>query len=351
MHGRGWERSLCAGGLAYAILTLATHPAAGQLNLGPEELVQADGADIDVPGYSVPSFVDWNNDGLGDLVVGEGSGAFPDAKVRVYPNVGTSSAPQFSDYFYAQSNGSDLTVPGSGCLGLFPRTVYWDGDARKDLLIGQADGTVKLFLNTGTDETPTFDGGTLLQVGPAEAKADIDVGLRATSIVVDWNSDGRKDLAVGALDGMLHVFLNEGTDDAPDFLSEMLAQAGAEDLVVPSERSSPAVLDLDGDGRKDLLSGNTDGQLVFYSNVGTDAAPAFAGYSFVEAGGLAIDLPGTPRSRPFVCDWTGDGLLDVLIGAGDGNIHLYQGVPEPSGLCLVALGSVGVLTRRRSRKA
>ena len=44
--------------------------------------------------------------------------------------------------------------------------VYWDADARKDLLIGRSDGKVQVFLNTGTDEDPTFDNGTYLQVGP-----------------------------------------------------------------------------------------------------------------------------------------------------------------------------------------
>ena len=97
-------------------LTLVLFMAAsalGQLDLGPEELVQADGTDIDVPGYSVPSFVHWNEDGLRDLIVGEGSGTST-ATVRVYLNVGTASAPQYSTYFLAQSDGSDLTVPGSG---------------------------------------------------------------------------------------------------------------------------------------------------------------------------------------------------------------------------------------------
>jgi hypothetical protein len=32
------------------------------------------------------------------------------------------------------------------------------------------------------------------------------------------------------------------------------------------------------------------------------------------------------RSRPFVADWTGDGLPDVLIGAGEGKAHLFQNV-------------------------
>ena len=204
--------------------------------------------------------------------------------------------------------------------------VYWDADAEKDLLVGQADGKVKLFLNVSTNGEPTFDGGTFLEVGDPGSKIDIDVGSRATVDVVDWDNDSRKDLIVGALDGRIRIYLNEGTDTAPDFRSVEFAQEYVGDLYVPSSRSSPVVLDLDGDGKKDLLTGDTNGRLLFYSNNGTDAEPHFAGYSAVESDGVPIDLADTPRSRPSVCDWTGDGLPDVLIGAADGNVHLYQGV-------------------------
>lgn len=101
--------SLFAGVMAF--LQLAALPAAADLYLGPEELVQADGADIQVSGWSVPSFVYWDGDDLKDLVVGEGGNP---GKVRVYLNAGTSSAPQFTAYFYAQSGGADLEVPGAG---------------------------------------------------------------------------------------------------------------------------------------------------------------------------------------------------------------------------------------------
>ena len=291
-----------------------------------EEFVQAGGVDIGVPGYSVPSFVDWNNDGLRDLVVGQGSSSAT-ATVRIYLNVGTAAAPEFADYLIAQSDGADLVVPGSGCLGTFPRVVYWDADDRKDLLIGQADGRVELFLNVNTDADPSFDGGTYLQVGEPGFKTDLDVGYRATSSTADWDNDGRKDLIVGAYDGKIHVFLNEGSDGAPDFRAESFAQDDGADLLVPSNRSSPVVFDLDGDGAKDLVVGNTEGQMLFYRNVGTDAAPAFSGYSPIEADGAPIDLAGTPRSRPSVCYWTDDGYPDLLIGAGDGLVHLCRGIP------------------------
>ncbi len=213
--------------------------------------------------------------------------------------------------------------------------VHWDEDARKDLLIGQSDGKLNLFLNIGTDASPTFDGGTFLQVGPAGSKVDMDVTSRATPTMPDWNNDGNKDLIVGDLYGNIHVFLNEGTHDAPDFVSETYIQEDGANLAVPGIRASPVIYDLDWDGKKDLLTGNTTGELLFYSNVGTDAAPTFSGYVLLDADGVAIDLPGSYRSRPSVCDWTGDGLIDVLIGYGDGGsggngkVRLYQGVPLP----------------------
>jgi hypothetical protein len=317
--------------------TLGNH---ALVDLGPEELVQTDGFDITVSGYSVPSFADWNNDNLRDLIIGEGGG-FGAAKVRVYLNVGTETDPRFLNYTYAQSSGLDLTCPASGCMGCFPRVVDWDADARKDLLIGQADGRVKIFLNLGIDEEPAFDGGAFLQVGKPGSKTNIDVGNRATPSAVDWNSDGRKDLVAGAYDGKVHIFLNEGTDAEPDFIAETFAREDGTDLLVPGSRSSPVILDLDGDGAKDILAGNTYGELLFYRNVGTDEDPSFSGYQFIEAGGAPIDLAGSARSRPFVCYWTGEGYFgpmdayaDVLIGAADGKIHLYRGIPIPADLDL-----------------
>jgi hypothetical protein len=209
---------------------------------------------------------------------------------------------------------------------VFPRVVYWDDDARKDLLVGHADGSVLIFLNVATDEAPAFDAGTYLQVGPPGEKVDINVGPRATPIVVDWNGDGRRDLVSGTVDGTIRIYINEGTDTEPDYLEEIQASMAKASLVVISGRSSPVVMDLNGDGKIDILSGNTEGQIVFYPNVGTAEAPMFGDYIYVEADGVVIDHEGMPRSRPFICDWTGDGTLDLLYGAGCGEVHLHQGI-------------------------
>lgn len=305
------------------------------MELGPEQIVQAGdpAVDLAVSAYSVPSYVDWDNDGDNDLIIGEGGNGYP-GYIRVYLNTGSRSEPAFSGFSHVQSDGAILTYVwdgcNCGCLGLFPRVVYWDDDSRKDLVVGLADGYIKLFLNVNTDIDPNFDGGNFLQVGSIGSKVNIDVGYRATPCVVDWNSDGKKDLVIGALDGKIHIFINEGTDTAPDFVTEFFAQQDGGDLIVPDApvgRSSPQVRDLNGDGKKDLLVGNTKGQLIFYPNVGTENAPTFSAYEYVESNGSIIDLPGDPRSRPFLCDWSGQGYLDVIIGAVDGKVHLYEGLP------------------------
>jgi hypothetical protein len=327
---------------AGSILTASALAENGVINSGPEEIIKAKGKDIVVPGYSVPSFEDWNNDKLKDLIVGEGGGGVT-GRIRVYLNVGTESDPCFADFFYAKSYGQDLAFTPEGCLGCFPRLIDWHQDlknnaykgAKTDLLVGLADGTVRVFLNIGTDNEPSFDGGTTIKVGSTYSNT-LDVGARATPILVDWNNDGELDIVAGGLDGGLHIYYNCGCGGyvPPRFSTSpvdgLFAQANGRDLLVPSGRSSPVVMDVDGDGKKDLLTGNTDGQILFYKNVGTDALPIFSGYTMVQSNGVPIDLAGGVRSRPSVCHWTGekDGYWDLLVGYGDGKIRLYRGIPK-----------------------
>jgi len=101
-------------GAAITAVLVAVPEAAGHLVLGPEEHVHTGRSDIVVPGYSVPSFVFWNGDARPDLVVGEGGGTTVEGKVRVYLDGGAGGEPEFTDFFYAQSLGHDLVVPGGG---------------------------------------------------------------------------------------------------------------------------------------------------------------------------------------------------------------------------------------------
>jgi hypothetical protein len=304
-------------------------------DLGP---VEAGGAEIDVPAYSVPALSDWNNDGLTDLLVGERvyewcdpcGGDLAYGKVRLYLNQGTPTEPAFGAHTYIQADGATLTVNAEGCLGAFPRVHDWNGDGKKDLLLGISSGTIEVYLNTGTDAAPTFGTGFHVEAGPPGSKYVLYAGKRPALDIADWDNDGRWDLIVGNLDGEVRVYPNVGTPTAPDLRTHSLVQSGGTDLIVPSARSSPDVIDLDDDGRKDLLVGNTEGQLYFYANTGTDAAPVFSGGVLLNVSGAPLDLDGTPRSRPEVGDLDADGIPDLLVGAQDGLVRRYDD-PPPTG--------------------
>ncbi|MBD3178371.1 MAG: hypothetical protein GF417_01605 [Candidatus Latescibacteria bacterium] len=111
---RNRSRAGFVAGTVLMIMMLSSSTLLGSLPLGPEQTVQAGGSEISVPGFSVPSLIEWNGDGLPDLIVGEGGLGIDPGKVRVYLNQGAPGAPQFQSYFYAQSEGSDLERPSGG---------------------------------------------------------------------------------------------------------------------------------------------------------------------------------------------------------------------------------------------
>jgi len=167
------------------------------LNFGPEEIIKADGNDLVVPGFSVPSLADWNNDHLQDLIVGEGGaiGTTTPAKVRVYLNRGAEAEPVFKNYFYVQSNGKDLTLTPEGCMGCFPRMVDWNGDGKKDLLVGYGDGKVRLY--RGIPKAGDFNGnGTLDADNFTVLVKALDQPVPTGGSPCDLNKDG----VVDALD-------------------------------------------------------------------------------------------------------------------------------------------------------
>ena len=79
---------------------------------------------------------------------------------------------------------------------------------------------------------PEFQPGVRLQ---ADGKnIDVKIG-HLVPAVMDWNSDGKKDLIVGQFSGgRISVYLNKGADNAPIFKDFSLLRADTKEIRLPA---------------------------------------------------------------------------------------------------------------------
>ena len=231
-----------------------------------------------------------------------------------------------------KANNSDIALDNCST----PFVVDYDVDGKKDLLTGTRDGTIALFTNTGTDTAPSLSEYDLLT---ADGK-NIDAGTHAAPFMVDFNNDGSQDLLVGNGEGALIYYANKGSNSHPLFsLPIALKDDQGADIAVDSY-CTPCVVDWNKDRKKDLLLGSGDGILALYINQGSDSEPLFTSPLEIEIEGNAVDVGSF--AAPFVTDWNGDGKQDLLVGDGDGFIHLYLDVSTTGEPQLMPAGLIQV---------
>jgi len=97
-----------AAAIGVAVPALAAGPSPVPGGLAPPIRIEAEGGPIDVTtGHAAPFVVDWNRDGLFDLLVGQ----FGGGKLRIYLNTGTKDRPRFGKHEIFQAGGAEGTVP------------------------------------------------------------------------------------------------------------------------------------------------------------------------------------------------------------------------------------------------
>ncbi len=206
-----------------------------------------------------------------------------------------------SDEKILEMQKKDGTAPPLAQINPFD----WNEDGKKDIIAGSDSGRVYVYLNNGTNKEPVFDSAT--EISGAE------IMRFSKPSVVDWNNDGKKDILVGAKSGEVSVFINEGDKLNPIFEEEIKLNSGGLDV---GFFSSPAIVDWNGDGKKDLIVGNQSGEVLVFINIGTDNAPSFAskGVEIFDVGYYAA---------PFIIDWNSDGKFDIVCGSGDGKVYIF----------------------------
>ena len=291
--------------------------------------IEADGKPIhDDIAFLYPFVTDWNNDGKKDLIVGQPN----KAKIRLYLNYGTDSEPQFKDFAYLSADGLEISLFSGLCVGAYPQVVDWNNDGKKDLIVLDALGQIWVYLNIGTDDNPELAKGTLAEIDGKPIittidQTDDDSKNKPTRdfssfYISDWDSDGLIDMIVCDERGEF-FYKNIGTESSPTFKKPLKMELVTGLIKTPF----PYVIDWDSDGKKDLLVGynSHDGIGVsFLRNIGTTENPQLDRWKsliLVDIEGkvslglkLGSDIQPMNLSGIAVTDWNNDGKCDILAG-------------------------------------
>ena len=186
-----------------------------------------------------------------------------------------------------------------------PALADLDGDGLLWIVFGDDAGWLHVVDQNG-QERPGFPVQSM-GPGPGPTPTPHPPGgnihsIEASPAVADLDGDGRIEIAVGSWDGRMYVW-----DDAGHALSGWPREVG--DQII----SSCALVDLDGDNRLDIVVGSKDHHLYGWTLNG-EPLPGFP-----------YDLGDQVFSSPWVGDLERDGRADIIVGADNG-IHLIRDV-------------------------
>jgi hypothetical protein len=189
------------------------------------------------------------------------------------------------------------------------------------VLYGNKDGTFrKAEALKGTDGEPLI---IPTKGGAPQDDDQLTEKICTRPFAVDWDGDGHLDLVVGNFSGTFYWFKGEGKSRFQPKPDKVMA--GGSPLKVEGHHSDPFVIDWDGDGDLDVLSGSGHGGVYLAENKAGKGKPPDLEQlrQLIKPGpqyeyGQPIsekDLTGPTRAtRVWVADVNGDGKLDLLVG-------------------------------------
>ena len=156
---------------------------------------------ISVSSYSSPTLADLDADGDLDAIIGEYYGS-----IKYYQNTGNRTAPLYTLQTGTDNpfNGIDLSYHST------PTFADLDNDGDLDAIIGEYYGSIKYYQNTGSRTVPLY----IERTGTDNPFNGIYIGIAIKPTLADIDGDGDLDATIGESNGSIKYYQNTGTDTA-----------------------------------------------------------------------------------------------------------------------------------------
>ena len=217
---------------------------------------------LSVGSNSAPTFIDLDGDSDIDLIVGDGHG-----NIAYFENTGTATTPGFTQRSGAANPFVNIMMGPWSTLAL----ADLDGDGDSDLAVGTNDGDIPYYENTGTELNPEF----ALRTGTSSPLNNIVAGSYNSPVFADVDNDDDFDLVVGNRDGGILYFENTGTTTEPGFTPRTDFDNPFH-ATVTGFWIGLEFADLNDDGHPDLIVGNDDGIIHYFENTSSQESPEFS---------------------------------------------------------------------------
>jgi len=265
---------------------------------------------IDLGRASNAAIADINADGLLDIVCGHFgyTRSFQSYRTSLayFQNIGTATSPVFSLVDNDYGGFSTLNE-----RGLYPNFGDIDGDADLDLIMGSADGSVKLVINTAGAGNPMTWGTVQMNY------KGINVGDFSTPQLVDIDRDNDLDLMIGNYIGQLSYFENTGSTTGALFSATPTNNTFGFDLnSFGSGYAAPFFYD--NNGNYELFLGHELGGIIHLGNIDGNITGIYDTLSLEFE-----NIFNGKFSSIAIADFDGNDTLDYLVGNVRGGFNLY----------------------------
>jgi hypothetical protein len=290
---------------------------------------------IDVGSGAYPVFCDYDGDGLTDLFVanygdyiysyyGSGSQLYSVywSKISQFHNTGTAENPKFNlitDNF-ALLDTFQIT-------GIYPAFGDLDADMDLDMITGLYDGTLWFFKNKSSSaQSPEFEP-------PIKSYQGTDVGNYSTPQLFDLNGDGLSDLIIGEENGNINYYENTGTPADPffTFVTDSLGKVNVTNYQLSYTGYSTPFFFKDNLNQTRLVVGSEQGKFFYYKNIEGNLGGIFTENDslFVLTGGQPTEIKCGIRTGAALIDMNNDNYLDLIAGNFSGGLNYYSGAAFP----------------------